>query len=380
MRIVHPSWRLTGLLALVLTIGAAPDAGGAETALPGMTRVASPEIVVQTCRDQAYTMRTAGNLETLRREFSRRFAVPLAAGGLEAIIFKDKAAYLAYLDDRKITTYPDRGAYFPEQKAVLLYAEGSSEVVLQRNLIHEVVHHFDQVVYGDTPTWLDEGMAMYFQETDYSKTPLVLGVIDPRVAQDVKSALAQQRLLPVNELTGMSYASYHTRNEILERLHYDQSWALLHFFVHGAEQLKPADAASRARIAAYFPTFLQFLAQLRKTRTQPERAWQATVGRLPPETLDKDFQDYVRLLPDAAMEPNVEERWPNGRKKFEGEVKDGQFNGNVSYWYENGQMQCTGTMRNGQWNGQVSYWSEDGKPMPTRTYRDGKEVKESQDP
>jgi hypothetical protein len=347
-----------------------------EQALPGMTRAASEDIIVQTCREQAYTLKTAKMLETLRREFCQRFKAPPASGRFETILFKDKADYRAYCTGRKITDFPDRGAYFPAQKSVFLYFEGTTEPVLQHDLIHEVIHHFNWMVHGNTPTWFDEGVAMYFQESDYNRTPVVLGVVDPQVSGNVKGALEQKRLLGVEALLKLDYKAFHVSNVERERLHYDESWALVHFFVHAAEKLKPADAAGRARVAAYLPKFLTFMAEMRKARTKPEVSWQKTMSDLPTSALEKDFQEYVRLLPGEPINPNLlVDKWPNGKKKFEGELKDNKVNGKVTYWFENGQMQSTGTMRDGKWHGTVTFWTEDGKLTGTFEYRDGQQVK-----
>jgi hypothetical protein len=117
------------LVALVAVASTASHA--TERPLPGMTRAASEDIAVQTCRDQAYTLRIAKILDTVRREFSRRFEAPVSSTRFETILFKDSADYRAYLAGRKITEFPDRGAYFPAQKAIFLHFEGTTS---QRDL------------------------------------------------------------------------------------------------------------------------------------------------------------------------------------------------------------------------------------------------------
>ncbi|MFH0940114.1 MAG: DUF1570 domain-containing protein [Planctomycetota bacterium] len=356
----------------LLWVGALALAG---EQLAGMTRVASEDIIVQTCRDQAYTLKITKMLATLQREFCQRFQATTISGRFENIIFKDKSDYHSYCVSRKIANFPDRGAYFSAQKAVLLYFEGQPEEVLQRNLIHEVTHHFTRIVYGVMPTWFEEGVAMYFQESDYNRSPVILGVVDQQISGNVKGALEQKRLLSVDALLKLEYKAYHVSDIGRERLHYDQSWALVHFFVHASEKLKPADATGRARVAAYRPKFLNFMAEARKTRTKPEVSWKKTMGDLPMESLEKDFQEYVHLLPGELIDPNLlVNKWPNGKKKFEGELKDNRVNGKVTYWYENGQMQSTGTMRDGQWHGIITFWTKNGKLMETLEYYNGQQV------
>ena len=53
------------------------------------------------------------------------------------------------------------------------------------------------------------------------------------------------------------------------------------------------------------------------------------------------------------------EYWPNGQKKEEGTLKDGEQDGKWSHWYENGQKWHEGTYKDGEMI-KETYWDEDG--------------------
>lgn len=180
-------------------------------------------------------------LDVLRREFLQRFQASASAGNFEAVIFRTKNDFQSYVSSKKIGVIPDRGAYFPTLRAVLVPLGDSDEAEVLKTLIHEVIHHFNSMVHGITLPWFDEGVAMYFQESDFRKIPVVLGVFDPAIVNHLKSSLEKYKLVSLATLVNMEYAAFHIKDIEQERLHYDESWAVIHFLIHASERIKPAD-------------------------------------------------------------------------------------------------------------------------------------------
>jgi hypothetical protein len=284
--------------ALALSLSAAtPEAP------PGTTRVASPEIAVMTSGDQAYTLRIAARLEVQRRAYLELFQITKETGLLTVILFGDAESFRSYALSKGHKDFSERGGYFPDLHSVLLPPLKKSEDVVLRVLSHEVVHHYNYVLCDVTPVWFDEGMAMYFEDTDFSKPRPQLGKLDPLIVNRLGAALKEERLLKVADLCALDYAAFHVKDVNRERLHYDQSWALVHMLVHAKERLQPPDAAATARVASYLPRLLSFMTEMRKTRKEQARAWERALVGLDRSALEGDYRAYIRVLARVPAKP-----------------------------------------------------------------------------
>ncbi len=61
-----------------------------------------------------------------------------------------------------------------------------------------------------------------------------------------------------------------------------------------------------------------------------------------------------------------------GKKKMEGQYKNGLKNGKWTYWYGNGQKHSLFIYKNGKSHGKWTKWYENGKKKGEETYKDGK--------
>jgi len=64
----------------------------------------------------------------------------------------------------------------------------------------------------------------------------------------------------------------------------------------------------------------------------------------------------------------------NGQKMWERTFKNGKEDGLVIFWYENGQKMSEGTFKNGKLDGSFTHWYENGKKKREGTYKDGKVI------
>ncbi|MBM3403566.1 MAG: hypothetical protein FJY10_01600 [Bacteroidetes bacterium] len=65
------------------------------------------------------------------------------------------------------------------------------------------------------------------------------------------------------------------------------------------------------------------------------------------------------------------ESFSDGKKEFEGNVKDGLREGLWVYYYPSGQKKSEGCFKNGVKNGTWNYYAENGSSLGTENYKDG---------
>ncbi|NCO55450.1 MAG: hypothetical protein COS14_13080 [Bacteroidetes bacterium CG02_land_8_20_14_3_00_31_25] len=65
------------------------------------------------------------------------------------------------------------------------------------------------------------------------------------------------------------------------------------------------------------------------------------------------------------------EYYSNGKKKIEGEVKNGKRSGKWTYWFENGNIWSEGSFINGLSDGQFNIFNEDGSKYMQSNYKNG---------
>lgn len=100
-----------------------------------------------------------------------------------------------------------------------------------RTVRHEGLHQYLDSVLPDSPAWLDEGLAEYFERVADSK-------VDPTGARhdraDYRRTLVTAGLLPLDRFLAMPRKVFYRRGARA----YAQAWAVVHFLRHGPEQYR----------------------------------------------------------------------------------------------------------------------------------------------
>ena len=118
------------------------------------------------------------------------------------------------------------------------------------------------------------------------------------------------------------------------------------------------------------------------------------VFEVPANKLSKEDNEFITSLakPEGVNEEELEEReginylkgsdtpytgkvfglYENGKKKQEGNLKDGKMDGSWVYWYENGQKDGEGNFKDGKPDGLLLGWYENGQKMIEENRKDGK--------
>lgn len=98
---------------------------------------------------------------------------------------------------------------------------------------HEGFHQFAAaVIRANLPTWLNEGLAEYFAQAQFTGDSFVDALIPPERLARLVGAMKAGRLKPLKDLMAMSRDQWNGR---MATENYDQSWSLVHFLVHGQD-------------------------------------------------------------------------------------------------------------------------------------------------
>lgn len=131
-----------------------------------------------------------------------------------------------------------------------------------RTIQHEGFHQFaSNVIGGELPTWVNEGLAEYFGEGVYTGDGFVTGGIPAFRLKRVQESIADKQFKSID---GMMRLSHEKWNAEMKSENYDQAWAMVQFLAH----------ADDGKYQKAFSTFMISL-----SRRQPwARAWDEAFG------------------------------------------------------------------------------------------------------
>jgi tetratricopeptide (TPR) repeat protein len=102
-----------------------------------------------------------------------------------------------------------------------------------RTLFHEATHQLQfERSTGRTPTWLVEGLAMYFEsfvEIAERRAQKTKGMV-PMYLGDLKKSVREERHVKVSDLVNSTHSQFHSGRECLK---YCESGALIHYLMFG---------------------------------------------------------------------------------------------------------------------------------------------------
>ena len=239
----------------------------------------------------------------IHRRFREEFAGPLGLRVVDkvlpVVILNSRESYDEYCKARYGHKMPSQitGMYEYSRKRIVMYHDAWApyEVIFHEGT-HELVHHFTTAQNRDDLSyWFQEGLGTYFEGFRRMNGGIVL---DPESNRNrlpaVRQAIKSGEFVPVSALLKMTIKSFwdwfdgHQDSDTrakLAQLYYAESWALVHFMMHGED-------------GRYRQTFLRFFKLELKghgTIEAFERSLQATTGQDLAE-FQKKFIDYVQGL------------------------------------------------------------------------------------
>jgi len=261
---------------------------GAERAWPmkkygDLWVVETPHYVLETDHDSTAAQVIAGQQEALFRELYRRMGKTRPVGAIERMkvqVYRTEDRYRKALGGKGEGT---QGLY----TGTALSAWGPPEELdaVLETLRHEGTHQFVGQFIGDTcPVWLNEGLAVFFQNARFDRGRLLIGQVPIVSANILKTALKDGQLMPVSKMLKMSYQQWtdaiKTKSDHAD-LQYPLAWSMVHFLEEGEN-------------GKYRAPFLQYVYYLSR-RESSEQAWQRAFGTNTP-AFQKQLHAYIKDL------------------------------------------------------------------------------------
>jgi hypothetical protein len=208
----------------------------------------------------------------LQRDLVRTLAIDEPHERIHLFLFNQKSTYDAYLQKHFPDVPTRRALYIKEQRGpgmVFAYRSDEFEVDVRHEGTHALLHADLAVV----PLWLDEGLAEYF-EAPYERrafdhphlSAMKWQLSKVNLAARIKSSSPSlERLEDLSDLKQMGAAEYR------------QSWAWVHFMLHGSPEAQEE--------------LIRFLSDIR-AQTPPGKLSHRLRSRIP--NLDERFADHLR--------------------------------------------------------------------------------------
>jgi tetratricopeptide (TPR) repeat protein len=204
----------------------------AAAAADRWTEVRSPHFIVLTNASEKDGRHIANQLEQMRSVFHTIFPTLTDDNDAPMTVFalKDKKSFqtlepAAYLAKGQL----ELGGYFQrseERNYIVLRLDAQGEHPFAV-VYHEYTHYMLRKSDDWLPTWLDEGLAEFYQNTDIDGKDVRLG--QPS-ASDIYF-LRETRLIPLTTLLQIDHSSPYYHEEQKGNIFYAESWALTHYLL-----------------------------------------------------------------------------------------------------------------------------------------------------
>jgi tetratricopeptide (TPR) repeat protein len=218
-------------------------AAGVWLAMPGFAakhetwvEVRSPNFIVVSNAGEKQARKTATQFEQIRTLFRSSLA---AAGGhptpiITIVAVKDEKSMSELLPEywTKGHTHPAGWfAYRMDQFYIVveLDAQGTNPY---ETVYHEYYHSLTMPYFPNLPTWLSEGLADFFGNSEISGNTATMGRANPLLIEQLR----QSKLIPLDVLFKVDHSSPYYNEQNKTSLFYAESWALTHYLFLGDNQ------------------------------------------------------------------------------------------------------------------------------------------------
>lgn len=240
---------ITGLCPRIAS-AAAPAASPAARAPAGATRVPhvpstplrilhSTHYRIHTDLDRNLTEDLSRRMDAMYEEYSRRLAsfdANHSGDKFDVFLFAKRKNYLDFTGNKMSNA---GGVTIPDINCVAADLESQGRDALRATLQHEAFHQFAaSVISQDLPPWINEGLAVMFQEGIWTGRSFMLGQVPPRRVRQLQKDIADKRLIDFNTMLNMKLSSWNTTldsDRVAASTQYTQAWAMCHFLVYATE-------------------------------------------------------------------------------------------------------------------------------------------------
>ncbi len=196
----------------------------------------SDNYLVRSYIGQTHAEQTAERMEALFNLYNAkmRFERDYLDSPLQIRVFAGREEFETYLETI-LGAAPEEYVYLhyrnPERNELVAYAREHPEY--GRGLAHQGFVQFLRAFVSDPPIWLQEGLAVYFEHTEYDKAEGTTELVENLSWLDTARALYDEdRQIELEAVLTMGPGQ---AEEELERF-YPQAWALVSFLLHAEDR------------------------------------------------------------------------------------------------------------------------------------------------
>ncbi|HEX8522785.1 MAG TPA: DUF1570 domain-containing protein [Tepidisphaeraceae bacterium] len=261
---------------------------GASVRAGELNKLDTRHYEVHTDLDHALAEELGKKLDAMYDEYARRlsgFNADKSDQRLIVYLFKKVEDYNAFTQNRAPNT---GGVFLPQRQMLAAYYEGQGRDALRRALQHEAFHQFaHSMINRNLPPWLNEGLAVLFEEGIWVGDDFHLGEVPPRRLRQLRADQAGHRLTEFRDFMSMNndrWTQQLKREPGLAAAQYNQAWAMVHFLVFVQEngQFK------------YRKRFIEMLRMIQQG-TQPQQAFEQALSKNV-ENFQARFAEFVATL------------------------------------------------------------------------------------
>ena len=197
---------------------------------------------IHTDIDSSLAADLARRMDAMYDEYARRlqrYSANPQRPMVEAFLFSDQDDYMLFVGPGMRST---GGAFMPARNALTAVLAGQGRDTLRRTLQHEAFHQFAyNVIEQDLPTWLNEGIAQYFEEGLWVGNGFITGQIPPRRVRQLQADIKAGRLMDFEKFMKMSPDTWamalKSRSQSRGATQYNQAWAMVQYLLSANDPL-----------------------------------------------------------------------------------------------------------------------------------------------
>jgi len=235
---------VSGILVRAHAAGEADPANAAtQAAAASLRNLETRHYSIHTDLDRPLAEDLGKRLDAMYEEYARRlsdFDTPDAGDNaqiLQVYLFRRHEDYQNFVNGRAPNT---GGVFLPTRQMLVAYYEGQGRDALRRTLQHEAFHQFAHArISPNLPPWLNEGLAVLFEEGIWTGKGFELGEVPPRRVRQLRADQQARRLTGFKEFMALDLDHWNSalvREPGIGAAQYNQAWAMVHFLVFSTDE------------------------------------------------------------------------------------------------------------------------------------------------
>jgi tetratricopeptide (TPR) repeat protein len=175
-------------------------------AWPKTYKAASAHYAVSTDVDQSAANLATLDLERIYAEYARQFQIKDTdqKRKLNVRIFSTQEGFLEYGHETFVQAHEGVVGYYSKIFKELVILNHSDRRQVTKTIYHEGFHQFMDYFISSAPPWFDEGLANYFELSQWTGRSFDLGAVSPAMLRTIQDGITYNLCVPLAKLLRLS--------------------------------------------------------------------------------------------------------------------------------------------------------------------------------